>query len=233
MRIMKIPRGIKSAAAAVFLTVPTAATQTVIMARAPWWALPVRSMETSALWALGISAVVALLLLRGARGVYWIIVASGALWVFFGALVAIRTRNPGMGFLTIFVGVYFGLLTSWVRYEFGRSFFDPAMSWFEGAPRPIPAIACDLMVGDKSLRMKVSRLDEEGAFLFGKKIVKTAQKTELLFRFRDREIRCTGIPMIAFKRASEGVGFRFEGNTPDQKKDLGDFIETLRGEGYV
>jgi len=144
-----------------------------------------------------------------------------------------------LGFLVIFTGVFFGLLTSWVRYELGRSFFDPEMSWFEGSPRSIPALSCDLIIadkgdkGEKRLHMKVSRLDEEGAFVFGKRIPKARQKAELVFRFRDREIHCMGLPMIAFKRAGEGMGFFFDRATPDQKKDLGDFIETLRGEGYV
>lgn len=241
MRVISAPRGLKWAAAAVFLTVPIAAIESMVMARAPWWALPVRSMEIAAAWALGISIILSILLLQARRGLHLALLGIGALWVLLSVLMAIRTHNPGMGFFSIFLAVYFGLLTSWVKHEFCRSFFNPAMAWFEGAPRSIPALACEIVSGEQTTALKVSRLDEEGAFVFiggprktlAKKIPLRKQRLELLFRFRDQEVSCHAIPMLFFKRSSEGVGLRFDGNTPDQRKKLGDFIETLRGEGYV
>src|SRR4051812_1797947 len=98
MRVISAPKGLKWAAAAVFLTAPIAAIQSVVMARAPWWALPLRSMEFSAAWAFGISVVAAGLLLRARRGFSGALIGVGALWVAFSALAAIRSRNPGMGF---------------------------------------------------------------------------------------------------------------------------------------
>jgi hypothetical protein len=233
MKVINAPSGLKSAATAVFLTVPIAAAQSVVMARAPWWALPLRSMEIGALWACGMSAVTWFFLLRGKWLFRWFLVGAGAVWVFFSAIAAIRTHNPGMGFFTIFIGVFFGLLSSWVKHEFGRSYFDPSMRWFEGAPKSIPALHCEVVSKTGKTSMKVSRLDEEGAFLFGNENPVLGAKSELVFRFRDREIHCAGVPMLKYRRNTEGVGFRFDGNTPDQNKELGDFIETLRGEGYV
>lgn len=223
------------------MTVPIAALQSVVMARAPWWALPARSMEVAAAWGLGFSILLSTLLLRGQRGVSVLLSSGGTLWVVLSALAAIRTHNPGMGFFTIFVAVYIALLASWIKHEFGRSFFDPQMSWFEGGPVSIPGVHCEIVSGDRSIRAKLSRLDEEGAFIIrdgsgGLAIgggSRRNSRSELVFRFRDREVHCTGVPMLLFKRSAQGVGFRFEGNTPDQQKRLGDFIEFLRGEGYV
>jgi hypothetical protein len=235
MKVLSIPRGLRWAAAAVFLTVPIAASQSMVMARAPWWALPIRPMEVAALWACVCSVFISGFLLRGRRSFYWVLVGAGVLWLALSALAAVRTQNPGMGFFTIFLGVYFGLMTSWVKLEFERSFFDPNMHWFEGAPNSISSLSCEVVADEKKVPAKVSRLDEEGAFVFveGTGIPLSKSKSELVFRFRDREVRCFGRPMLIFKRNAEGVGFRFDGNTPDQKKELGDFIEALRGEGYV
>jgi hypothetical protein len=236
MKVISAPSGLKWAAAAVFLTVPIAMLQAIVMARAPWWALPLRSMAISAIWATLASVFVSVFLLRARRGFYWVLVGLGTLWAVLSALAAIRSRNPGMGFFTIFLGVFLGLLASWVKHEFGRSFFDPAMEWFEGAPHSIPAVDCEVGEGARKTRLKVSRLDEEGAFLYRLGTLEVPvrkSRMELAFHFRDREVRCTAMPMLLFKRNSEGVGFRFEGNTPDQQKELSDFIETLRGEGYV
>jgi hypothetical protein len=235
MKVLSVPRGLKWAAAAVFLTVPIAAIQSVIMARAPWWALPVRAMETASLWAAACSIFISWFLLRGRRSFYWVLAGAGALWLLLSVLGAIRTQNPGMGFFSIFLGVYFGLMTSWVKSELERSYFDPDMRWFEGAPHSISSLSCDVFAGEKKIAAKVSRLDEEGTFIFseGADLPVSRSKSELIFRFRDREVRCFGFPMLVFKRNAEGVGFRFGENTPDQEKELGDFIETLRGEGYV
>lgn len=241
--MISAPQGLKWAASAVFLTVPMAAVQSVVMARAPWWALPLKSMELAAIWAFGGSVLLALALVQARRSLLPPLYVIGAIWVVLSAFAAVRTRNPSMGFFTIFLGVYFALLTSWARHEFTRSFFDPDMKWFEGAPHPIPTLQCEVGPEDSKIDFKVSRLDLEGTFLFasnpgslkqaGLGQGKGSKPAELVFRFRDKEVRCQGKPMLLFKRNSEGVGFRFDGNTPDQKKMLGDFIETLRGEGYV
>jgi hypothetical protein len=247
MRVLSAPRGLKLAAFASFLSVIFAVFESVVIARAPWWALPVFSMEKAAVVSFALTLLGAALLLRGVRSSQGIFTMAGTLWVFLSALWAVRSKNPGLGFFSIFLSVYFGLLVYWIRHEMSRSFFDPRMKWFEGLPKSIPALSCEIIAGDTRTPMKVSRLDEEGTFIFaetaatsetpaaleGRFPMTSDRKSELAFNFRDREIRCHAVPMSFFKRDSEGVGFRFFENSLDQKKELGDFIEALRGEGYV
>jgi hypothetical protein len=241
MRVLSAPKGLKLAAFASFLSVIFAVFESVVIARAPWWALPILSMEKAAVVSFALTLVGAILLLRGVRTTQGIFTGVGSLWVFLSALWAVRSKNPGLGFFSIFLSVYFGLFVYWIRHEMSRSFFDPRMKWFEGLPKSIPALNCEIVAGDTRTPMKVSRLDEEGTFIFAETPtvlekrfpMSSDRKSELAFNFRDREIRCHAVPMSFFKRDSEGVGFRFFENSLDQKKELGDFIEALRGEGYV
>jgi hypothetical protein len=198
-------------------------------------------MEKAGLISLGGAMFGAALLLYGVRLTRWIFTGVGILWVFLSALFAIRTKNPGLGFYSIFLSVYLGLMLYWIRHEMRRSFFDPDMQWYEGLPKSIPSLVCEIVAGNTRTPMKVSRLDEEGTFIFSEVPLELEtrfpmtpdRKSELVMKFRDRQVNCHGVPMSFFKRSSEGVGFRFFENSLDQRKDLGDFIEALRGEGYV
>ena len=38
---------------------------------------------------------------------------------------------------------------------------------------------------------------------------------------------------MAILERAEGAGFQFQRMPADMRKELGDFVETLRGEGYV
>ena len=62
--------------------------------------------------------------------------------------------------------------------------------------------------------------------------MKSGQAAELVFKFRERQIKCQGVPVRSFG-TGVGVGLQFSKVLPDARKDLGDFVELLRGEGYV
>jgi hypothetical protein len=241
MKVLSASRGLKIAALAVFLSVIFAVVESIVLARAPWWALPIRAMEKATVFSFAGAIVGALLLVNGVKATRWIFLGVGFIWVGLSTFSAIHTRNPGLGFFSIFLSVYIGLMLYWIRHEMGRSFLDPNMRWYEGLPKNIPALSCEIVAGETRTEMKVSRLDEEGTFIFTDSARVLAdrfpmspdRKSELVFRFRDRQVNCHGVPMSFFKRTSEGVGFRFFENSMDQRKDLGDFIEALRGEGYV
>ena len=79
----------------------------------------------------------------------------------------------------------------------------------------------------------MSRLDREGAFIYGKRPgLLTHTAAEMTFKAKDREIKIRGRVRRLLDQG-RGAGLEFEGLNPDQRKELGDFVELLRGGGYV
>jgi hypothetical protein len=241
MRVILVPLRLRLAAAALMLCVPIAAIETVVATRAPWWRLPYRSMAT---W----SAAVFLILLplsfwivRGHKAAARATEAFLVTWVALGAWVAMRTHNPGLGFFTLLLLALFWIWVAWERHELGRSFFDPRMSWYQGLPRPVPGVVCRVGWSDRELECRVCRLDRQGAFVYQPSAgpgdpalsgLRTDVRSDLTFTYRERTVRCTGIPVRTLD-GDRGAGFQFDGLAPDLRKQLGDFIETLKGEGYA
>jgi hypothetical protein len=236
VRTLSVPSGLRLAASLLLLCAPLAALETIVISRAPWWRLPIRSI---ALWSGAVFLVTAPLAAWVAHGRRWAWAAAAGflgLWCLLSAWVAFRMRLPSVGFFTLFITLSYGLLLLWLRHEIGRSFYDPRIAWYQGLPRPIPSLRCRL----EQSELRVSRLDAEGAFVirgsgperapFAKGPI--ARESALTFTFRDREVSCRATLMRALADGS-GAGFRFLAQSPDARKELGDFIETLRGEGYV
>ena len=246
MRVLLVPARLRLAAALLFLCVPLAAFETVVVTRAPWWRLPYSAIGLWSSVALLLVLPLSAWLLRGRAWVGGAAQAFFITWLLLGAWVAVRTRNPGLGFLTVLQLALFGAWLTWIRHELGRSFFDPRMRWYQGLPRPLPGIACHVAWSDRELDCRVSRLDREGAFVFAPPpaadadaaaraalvALRTDVRSELTFRFRERVIHCSGRPVRALA-GDRGAGFQFDGLEPDSRKQLGDFIELLKGEGYV
>lgn len=241
MRVILVPTRLRLAAALLFACVPIAALETVVVARAPWWRLPYQSIFV---WSASVFLIVlplSIWLMRGRAGALRALELFFVTWLVLNAWVAARTRNPALGFMTIFLLGLFGAWIAWARHELGRSFFDPKMRWFQGLPRPLPGLRCEVAWGDRQIDCQVSRLDREGAFVFqptsrasepALTALRTDVRSDLTFRFRDLSVRCPGLPVRTLD-GERGAGFQFDGLPPDLRKQLGDFIEVLKGEGYV
>jgi hypothetical protein len=93
---------------------------------------------------------------------------------------------------------------------------------------------------------RLSRLDREGAFLFSsaeagshfttRQELAGLGNSEIRLCFKDKTVTCKGKVMRLLDRhptEGVGVGMQFCSMTPDMRKELNDFIEILRGEGYV
>jgi hypothetical protein len=124
----------------------------------------------------------------------------------------------------------------------GRSFFDPQLRWYQGLPRPIPGLKCRLPGASPKSDFRVSRLDGDGAFIYveteGTLKFSDLPESEMIFSFRDRQVRCRGVPVRSLAKGAgfageAGAGFQFRGMPPDSRKELGDFVEILRGEGHA
>ncbi len=153
-------------------------------------------------------------------------------------------RNPNLAFFTLLLVGYWGGLLIWLKREISRSFFDPRLRWFHGLPKPIAGLTCEISIGggssgeERTVSFGVCRIDQEGAFVFkdlapleSAEISRSTPST-LNFQFRERRIRCQGT-LVRLMQDKLGAGFQFGNMSPDQHKQLGDFVEILRGEGYV
>lgn len=241
MRVILVPVRLRLVAAALFLCVPLAAFETVIVTRAPWWKLPYQSI---AIWSASVFLIIlplSIRLMQGRSGAARVLEAFLGTWLVLNTWVAAHSRSPALGFFTLLLLGGFSAWVAWARYELGRSFFDPQMSWYQGLPRPLPGVSCRVAWSDRELDCRVSRLDRQGAFVFQSgarpsdpalTALRTDVRSELTFSFRERTVRCTGVPVRALT-GDRGAGFQFDGLAPDLKKQLGDFIEVLKGEGYV
>lgn len=242
MVVISVPIRLRLAVSALLLVVPLIAIEVLIASRASWWNLPYRKMGTwAAIFAL-ISVPLSVWISSGKKWAYALAVAISTIWVFLSAWAAIRLRYPPLGFFTIFL-LFFGFLELlWLKSEMERSFFDPQMAWYQGLPKPIPGLQCKLLSGEKTLDLRVSRIDQDGVFVFsssdgGKSpspllTFLEKKKLEMIFNFRDRQITCQGVPTLAIGKGT-GAGIQFRWVSADLRKDIGDFVEILRGEGYV
>lgn len=134
---------------------------------------------------------------------------------------------------------------TWLRRELGRSFLDPRIYWFQSLPKPIPGLKCRVGGSGDSEDLAVSRLDGDGAFVFVpysmqrnlhpfKTHLKSHQgrkKFPLEFEFRGSRLSCFGNPVIHLNRGI-GAGFQFLVSSADARKEIGEFVERLRGEGH-
>jgi hypothetical protein len=233
MKVISVPGRLRLAAWLLLMAVPIAALETIIATRAPWWRLPYSTMENAALAAAAVFLPLSILVQKGKKWALWSAVGILTTWVALSGWFAVRTHHPALGFFTLFLVLFFGMVANWIRQELERSYFDPRISWYHGLPKPVPGLSCEAA----ERRFRVARLDEQGTFLYlveGSTLepVSPRDRLGLVFAFRDRELRCQGFP-IRELRGRQGIGVQFRDLAPDMRKELGDFVELLKGEGYV
>lgn len=243
MVIKYIPIRIKIAAAALFLSIPLVAIEVIISTRSPFWKLPYRSMLN---W-MGCFTLVCiplyLLVVSARKWALKALIFFYAIWIGISTWYALQLGHPSLGFYTVFLLFFILVHGMWLQFETTRSFFDPGLAWYEGLPKPIPGVQCKLVSNDCECGLEVSKIDNDGAFLFapafgsGKEQEKvqnliSSKNLKLILNFRDKQLECPGRVTMCI-RQDYGLGFQFLGLTPDRVKDVSDFIEGLRGEGYV
>jgi len=240
MNVISVPARLRLATFALLVCVPLAALQTILATRAPWWKLPYRSIGV---WVAAVALICLPLSAWLSYGKRWALGLSAVfatLWIFMSAWIAIRMRYPALGFFALLLLVFFTTILLWIRLEMSRSFFDPQLAWYQSVPKPIPGLKCSLHFSEKKVvEARAGRLDGEGVFLFLEPQadsdalnLRRGQKLELQLAFRERSVKCQAVPMRALENGI-GAGFQFREMSPDLKKELGDFLELLRGEGYV
>lgn len=237
MRVVSVPIGLRAAAAVLFSFIPLAILEAHFLRT---W--PIQNVAVVAVLSV---ALLSLLLLNGKKGALPLIFTLFTGWTLGGGWLAVRNRDAGLGYLILLQSAFFFLFLMWIRWEFQRSFIDPQLRWFQGMPRPLPWMRCQIEIPGASTELRVGRLDREGVFLFcggasqekARALWAAAGKTGLIdvvLRLRDRELGARGVIRGVLDRGIDGfgIGLQFSGMTPDARKALGDFIEYLRGEGY-
>ncbi|MGK5084899.1 hypothetical protein WDW37_16550 [Bdellovibrionota bacterium FG-1] len=236
-----IPTPLRRCAALLFFCIPLATFEVILITQAHWWHLPYRSIG---IWSLAMTLICLPLSVWIARGNPWGFRFAQwflAAWIILNTGTALRIRNPSLGFFTLLLLGIFGAWIFWARFELRRSFFDPHLKWYQGLPRPLPGVSCQVHWDDHAVDCRVSRLDREGTFVFSshpqteqKGIFSTVQaktRSELILSFRDHTVSCHALAIRAL-HGHRGIGFQFKDVSSDTQKKLGDFIETLKGEGY-
>lgn len=236
--MISVPPGLRRLTLALWLSLPTAVLETALVSRSPIPRIPPDRFLESGLAAAAACALLSLPVLSGTRAVWRAIAGLLTAWVIGTAWMAFRDHNFGLAVLAILLAICDSLYLVWLRIELGRSFCDPRVRWYHGLPKPIPGLHCEL---DSADRFRVSALDRQGVFLYrdagsaAPAWIAGRQARDLALCFRDRRIECRGVPVRALRRAGVfcGVGMRFAEMSPDKLKQLGDFVEALKGEGYV
>jgi len=237
MRIIFSPASLRAAASLLLLSIPLAGIQVMLGTRALWWRPPVREIAVACGVALLLSATITVALTRGRRVAWSVAATLASLWVVGSFVIAARESYTVLGYFTILLAGFFYVTLNWIRFELSRSYLDPRQAWYQGLPDGIAGLTCRVGAGGEESDFRVCRIDSEGAYVFSAAAGTAAPDTpekpvELAFRFRDHEIRCRGAARARLA-AGAGTGFQFVDLSPDLRKEIGDFVEMLRGEGYV
>ncbi|MBL7715999.1 MAG: hypothetical protein JNL01_11085 [Bdellovibrionales bacterium] len=248
MRILKAPTRLKWTVTLLYLSIPMAILQLLVAARIQWWSLPLRQILIMSVLVGALCTFFAIFLIRGNRWAMTCVNISTILWTVFSGIHAFRMENYGMAFYSVFIAFYGLTLSFLISNETQRSFFDPRMKWFQGTPEKIPGLKCWFIDPATEFELKVGRFDEDGAFVYAdsqqpseklkallsdkKSAKKLMRKVDIGFEFQNRKIQCSG-NVISVLEYGAGVGIQFRAMDFDARKDLGDFVEELKGMGYV
>ena len=242
MRMISVPLRLRVAIGLIFLSVPWVLIEIALVTSAPWWKLPIRSMTYWGVIFTLICIPVSVWMAAGRKWAYSITVLLSGTWLLASIWLVIVMRLPSLAFFTFCLLIFQLCVLLWLKLELERSFMDPQMKWYQGAPKRVPGLECQVSLGDSKLDFRVSRMDRDGAFV----VVHSQERAslellpsflsskdiQLVFCFRQFKISCHGIPTLSMNEGL-GIGIRFHGLSHDSKKELGDFVEVLRGEGYV
>ncbi len=243
MTVISVPVRLRVAAVSLLLCIPLIAIEVILVSRAPGWGAPYRQVFY---WSMAFAMIVIPLVswIMAFKRIVWLLAFFlGTMWVVASAAMALRMSFPLLGFFTVGLLALLSAQLYWIRVEMRRSFIDPQLAWYQGVPSPIPGLTCVIGESDQELKLTVSRMDQDGAFAFCKdhqelqkeKTLEQLLRQKMLkvrFEFNSRKISCISRPILLVERGV-GLGLQFVGMEPDLEKDVGDFVELLRGGGYV
>lgn len=173
----------------------------------------------------------------------WIGAFLLALWNGFNFARLIQAPSFWFAIYSLFVVAYSLLIRSFWLRQWARSFVDPKLYWFQGAPRAIPQLECDWFVdateqtSEFTVAAKLCRFDRDGAVIYFDnedewKLLVRQKTIRMTVRFRSVQVPCTALLACVLPHIN-GVGVYLRKNHPDVRKELGDLYEQLKGGGYL
>lgn len=246
MKVLRVPFQLRLATLCLFLNVGWATLQLLLVAQAPWWGFPLPTILSISAAVTVVCGFFAWQLLQGRKIWLRILGISVSFVCGVSLLTALIQKDFGLGIFSLCLSFYWLLQYFWLDREMGRSYLDPQMKWYQGFPKPIAALKCSLAWQGPALgkgiegEFGVCRLDRDGVFLYaprnqaGMKSLAGLRKgkVELEFVFRQKKTLGQGVVVCSDQNGST-VGIQFAHMVSDQRKKMGDFIEVLKGEGYV
>lgn len=244
MVLIKIPFRLRWVIYSLILSIPLIAVEIALVSRAPIWDLPWQRMGYGAFAFALVSIPLVAWLLSLHRWAWHLALCLGAIWVFFSFVLSIRMGFPNLTFFSVFLSLLLIGQFYLISREMNQSFLYPRVSWFQGRPELVPHLIGEvkLMDGAESFQVRVSRFDSQGVFIFPVAPVTQVQERiqslmqcshcELVLQFRQLCFQGTAQPIVFLSRGL-GVGLQWKFMDFDLKKELEDFQEGLRGEGYV
>ncbi len=195
MRVIQIPSTLLTAAIFLLLSLPLAALETIIAARAsllsPQW-------KPLGFWTLVAFCIYLPLAVWNSNGRRWAHQTTALLhfvWCVTSAWMAIRMKNPNLGFFTLGLVVFCLLSWLWLDRELSQSYLDAHLRWYQGRPQPIPGLHCQVLPDGESYR--VARFGPKGAVVFSDRDLppeqflggRTGGPVRLSFRFGENQIQ--------------------------------------------
>ena len=168
-------------------------------------------------------------------------------WFGFLIIESVMESKIPLAFFGLVVGLLTYLWDSAAGRELKKSYIDSGLRWFEASPPGIAGLGGAI----NGIPMTVARLDLEGAFLFTQSAPLrvgadgSPERWQLSFQRQSdgKTVNVLGELVRAvhprrrdIQRGTQdfqGVGVRFVEKDFDRLKDLGDFIEQLRGGGHA
>jgi len=144
-----------------------------------------------------------------------------------------------MGFCLAFFSM--SLMLTQIAAARNLSYIRPIRKWYEGQPRSIPNLLGTIHFtdGDKGCPCWVNRIDEEGAFVMVKEgselsAVTSSTSKKLILEMKRGSLRSKcAVQAVSWIGEIRGLGCQYVFDGLDQRKELGDLIEDLKGAGYV
>lgn len=233
MRLIHAPWAHLAACAALYLLVPIAVATAGVFSSHVWWDLPLEHLRWVGAATLAVLAPLSWRLILGRRGSFASVAVLMGLMCLALAIRALLMRGTLQGVWTLTVTALCVALLAWIRQQLEQPYFEPRMGWFAGLPRELAPIEAHL---NGAGGVRVARLAPAGAFVFADRgQAPSGPGMVLELAFKGRKVRMSGDLVRQFSHPGSGwgVGIKFRPPTPDERKDLGDFLNVVWSHGHA